>query len=215
MDRLSTVRWHSPPPTSVDEELALYDDGTAWLAVRRSRDGEPVIGTWSTTPAADDHAALAAADLDIDLLAPSGDTRTAIADRVAKAALAAPVATAAFHTGVTADRRVSVLVVAAGTRPVRFEADPDAFRVHLEPVTWREVPRPESGFVTPSAEGLGGIARIAEVEPGVYGAIALTTLDDTSATEVSVQLAGWLLGGLPDHPMPEPFEVRTAGVPIG
>ena len=44
MERLSTVRWHSPPPTSVDEELALYDDGTAWLTVRRSRDGEPVTG---------------------------------------------------------------------------------------------------------------------------------------------------------------------------
>lgn len=212
MKRLSTVRWHSPPPTSVDEELALYDDGTAWLTVRRSRDGEPVVGTWSTTPSPEDHAALTGSDLDIDLLGPSTDPRMAIADRVAEAA--APVATAEFHAAVT-DGRVAVLVVAAGTRPVRFEADPDSFRVHLEPAAWREVPRPESGFVTPSADGLGGIARVAEVEPGIYGAIALTTLDDAPATEVSVQLGGWLLDGLPDHPMSEPFEVRTAGVPVG
>jgi hypothetical protein len=212
MVRLSTVRWHSPPPTSVDEELALYDDGTAWLTVRRSRGGEPVIGTWSATPSPEDHAALSKTDLDIDLLKPSADPALAAADRVARAAM--PVATAEFHAGVT-DGRVSVLVVAAGTRPVRFEVDPDAFRVHLEPVAWREVPRPESGFVTPSAEGLGGIARVAEIEPGAYGALSLTTLDDTPATEVSVQLAGWLLDGLPDHLMSEPFEVRTAGVSVG
>jgi hypothetical protein len=69
MRRLATVRWQSPPPTAVDEELAGYDDGTVWLVVRGSRDGSATVGTWSVTPSADEHAALVAAgDVVVDLL---------------------------------------------------------------------------------------------------------------------------------------------------
>ena len=71
MQRVVTVRWESPPPTSVDEELAAYDDGTVWLVVRGSRAGAATIGTWSTTPTGEQHAALVASgDISVDLRHP-------------------------------------------------------------------------------------------------------------------------------------------------
>ena len=71
MERVASVRWQSPPPTSVDEELAAYADGSVWLVVRCSRDRSATIGTWSTTPSAADDAALRAlGDVVVDLLEP-------------------------------------------------------------------------------------------------------------------------------------------------
>jgi len=223
--RIATVLWRTPPPTSVDEELAAYEDGTAWLAVRRSRDGEPTIGTWSTTTTADDVAVLAAAGADplvVDLLHPTvtGDPGE-LAERLAAAARRTAVATATFHAGVAGSGgTVSLLVVAAGARAVRFEIDPASCSVHVghdgATLAWYEVPSVETGFVTPDAEGLGGVSRVAEVAPGAYGAIALDVpalaAKPDAATEVAVQVGGWLHDGLPDHPMPEPFSVRTAAV---
>ena len=227
MARIATVLWRTPPPTSVDEELALYDDGTAWLAVRRSRDGQPTIGSWSTDLTAEDRHAFAAARADplvVDLLHPD-DTGPLgeVAERVAATARGCAVATATFHAGVAAGgETVSLLVVAAGSRPVRFDLDPGSCSVHVghdgSTLAWYEVPTVGTGFVTPDAEGLGGVGRAAEVAPGAYGAIALDVpalaAKPDGATEVAIQLAGWVHDGLPDHPMPEPFAVRTAAVPF-
>ena len=38
MPEVARIRWQSPPPTSVDEELVVYDDGAAFLVVRSARD---------------------------------------------------------------------------------------------------------------------------------------------------------------------------------
>lgn len=218
MRRLATVHWHSPEPTSVDEELAAYDDGTVWLAVRGSRDGSATIGSWSVTPPAVDHAALVAAgDVDVDLLRPQPVPE--IAERLRSAALGAPVATARFIAAPGGGGEVTLAAVAAGTRPVRFELDPGALTVHLEragaTLAWYETARPATGFVTQDATGLGGIDRRAEIPPGSFGAIPLRAegLDGAEGDEVAVQVAGWLADGLPDQAMPLPFRARTATTP--
>jgi hypothetical protein len=215
MQRVATVRWRSPAPTSVDEELAAYDDGTVWLAVRGSREGAPSIGTWSVTPSAEDHAALVAVgDLDVDLL--HAQVVPEVVERVRTAALAAPVATAQFIAAPGGGDAVTLAAVAVGSRPVRFEVEPDSLTVHLErdgaTLAWYETARPATGFITQDASGLGGIGRRAEIPPGSFGAIPLHAdgIDGAPGEEVAVQLAGWLAEGLPDQPLPLPFRARTA-----
>jgi hypothetical protein len=215
MERLVTVRWESPPPTSVDEELAAYDDGTVWLVVRGSRDGAATIGTWSTTPTEEEHAALVAAgDVVVDLRRPGGAGETA--EQLRAAALSAPVATVQFVAAQGPGRSVTLGAVGGGTRPVEFELQPDSLTVHVEvdgaTRAWFEVPPPVTGFVTPDAVGLGGLARRAEIPPGTFGAILLDVegLGVAPSDTVAVALAGWLAEGLPDQEMPLPFRVRTA-----
>jgi hypothetical protein len=214
MERLASVSWRSPPPTSVDEELAAYDDGSVWLVVRGSRAGAPTIGTWSTTPAADDHAALVAAgNVVVDLLHPQ--VVPDIVERLRTAALATPVATAQFLAGWVGGT-VSLAVVGAGTRPVQFELAPDTVTVHVEQdgatLAWFEAAPPITGFVTADAVGLGGLGRRAEVDPGAFGAIVLDVpgMEAVTGSEVAVQASGSLAEGLPDDEMPRPFTVRTA-----
>jgi hypothetical protein len=220
MRRLATVRWQSPPPTAVDEELVGYDDGTAWLVVRCSRDGSATVGTWSTTPSAEEHAALVAAgDVVVDLL--HAQAVPEVAERLRTAALEAPVATARFLAAGGAEGTVTLAAVAAGTRPVQFELDPDGVTVHVErdgaTVAWFEAARPATGFVTPDAGGLGGVGRRAVIDPGAFGAIALEVPGMATADggEVAVQLSGWLAEGLPDQEPPLPFRVRTPAGPRG
>ena len=215
MRRLATVRWQSPAPTSVDEELAAYDDGSVWLAVRSSRDGTPTIGTWSTTPAAEDHAALVAAgDIVVDLL--HAQTVPEVVERLRTEALARPVATAQFLAAGGAGESVTLAVVGGGTRPVQFELDPGSLTVHAEKdgveTAWLEPAPPATGFITPSAEGLGGLGRRAEMAPGAMGALVLEVPELTQADgdDVAVSASGWLAEGLPDEPMPARFRVRTA-----
>jgi hypothetical protein len=218
MQRLATVRWQSPPPTAVDEELAGYDDGTVWLVVRCSRDGSATVGTWSTTPPAGEHAALVAAgDVVVDLL--HAQAVPDVAERLRTAALAAPVATARFLAAGGAEGTVTLAAVGAGTRPVQFELDPDGVTVHVEQdgatVAWFEAARPGTGFVTPDATGLGGVGRRAVIDPGAFGAIALEVPGMAAAAggEVAVQLSGRLAEGLPDQELPLTFRVRTAAAP--
>ena len=215
MERLASVRWQSPPPTSVDEELAAYDDGTAWLVVRCPRDGTATIGTWSTTLKADDHTALAAAgDVVVDLL--HAHAVPEVAERIRAAALATPVATAQFLAAAGMGATVTLAAVGGGTRPVQFELDPGTVTVHVEEdgatLAWFEASPPVTGFVTPEAVGLGGLGRRAEIAPGAFGAIALDVPGMVAVTgsDVAVQASGWLAEGLPDQEMPRPFRVRTA-----
>jgi hypothetical protein len=216
MERVAAVRWTSPPPTSVDEELVAYDDGSAWLVVRCSRDGSPTIGTWSTTPSATDHAALRnAGAVVVDLLEPRGASSTA--ETVRAAALGAPVATARFVAALAEDGTVTLVALGDGTGPVRFELDPSGITVHLETdgatVAWFDAPPPITGFITVDATGLGGLGRRAEVGPGAFGALTLDVPAMATAPSwdtVTVALSGWLAEGLPDEPMPVRFRVRTA-----
>lgn len=218
MERVASVRWQSPPPTSVDEELAAYADGSVWLVVRCSRDRSATIGTWSTTPSAADDAALRAlGDVVVDLLEPRPAPE--VAERIRTAALAAPVATARFVAARAQDGTVTLAAVGGGTRPVEFELDPGTITVHLEndsaTVAWFESQPPITGFVTPDAAGLGGLGSRAEIAPGVFGAIRLDVpgMDAMTSENVTVQLSGWLAEGLPDQTMPRPFRVRTVPAP--
>jgi hypothetical protein len=214
MERLASVSWRSPPPTSVDEELAVYDDGTVWLVVRCSRDGAATIGTWSTTPDADDHATLVATgNVVVDLL--HAQAVPEVAERLRSAALVTPVATSRFLAGWVGGT-VTLGAVGGGTRPVQFELDPATLTVHVEKdgatVAWFEAAPPVTGFVTPEASGLGGLGRRAEIAPGAFGAMSLEVpgISTVAGSEVAVQASGWLALGLPDQELPLPFRVRTA-----
>jgi hypothetical protein len=214
MQRLVTVRWESPPPTSVDEELAAYDDGTVWLVVRGSRAGTATIGTWSTTPTGEQHAALVASgDISVDLRHPVEGNETA--ELLRAAALAEPVATARFLAARGEGRSVTLAAIGGGTRPVQLELQPGSVTVHVEvdgaTQAWFEASPPETGFVTPDAVGLGGLGRRAEIPPGTLGAILLDVpgIEAVGGDGVAVALSGWLAESLPDQELPIPFRVRT------
>jgi hypothetical protein len=215
---IARIHWQSPSPTSVDEELVVYDDATALLVVRTSRDGAPVIGTWTATVAPEDLAVLEGEWREVDLRHPVPDPVVAIADQVAADARETPVATAAFHTGVVPGGGVALLAVGGGTAPAEFELDVDSVVVHLEDggteVAWHRMERLETGFVSPEPEGLGGVGRPAEIAPGAYGAIALAGPPLDRAGAAAIEVAGYLRDGLPEYPSYQRFTVRTAPVPL-
>jgi hypothetical protein len=228
--RLATFRWRTPAPTFVDEELALFDDDTAWLVVRGSRTLAPSVGTYRCTPASADRHALVAAGPgphEFDLLNASSDAATAaltaVADRVAAAARETPNAVATFHARplgapVDGSLAVSLLVVASGDRAVEFEIDPAASSVQFshggQPVGWCDIPDLPTGFVMPDAAGLGGVRRRAHVEPGAHGAIAFDVRASAGASAVSMRIVGWLPEALPDDALPARFSVQTEETPI-
>jgi hypothetical protein len=76
---------------------------------------------------------------------------------------------------------------------------------------WFEPAPPETGFIAPSAEGLGGLGRRAVIAPGAAGALVLQVpeLAQADGDGVAVSASGWLAEGLPDEPMPARFRVRT------
>jgi hypothetical protein len=96
--------------------------------------------------------------------------------------------------------------------------EPSKCTVHFsqggQPIAWFAMPELGSGFVTPDAEGLGGLRRRAKVKPGAYGATAFDIPAPGNATAVSIEVAGWLSEALPDERSPAPFAVRTEDAPI-
>ena len=225
MNRLATFEWHSPPPTSVDERLAIYDDGSAWLVVRRPRSLSGGIGSFMTKPSAGDLKTLTSAGLApliFEVLSqpqePAMAALWATANRVATDARAKPQAIATFYAGAPAaitggKLSMALLVVGGGKKAVQFELEPSKCTVHFsaggQPITWFPMPELGSGFVTPDAEGLGGLRMRAKVKPRVYGATAFDIPAPGNATAVSIAVAGWLSEALPDERMPAPFFVRT------
>lgn len=230
MERIATFLWQTPPPTSVDEELALFDDGSAHLVVRRPRSPSAAIGTYVGRPDDADRAALRAAGpgaVTFQLLSTPVSAADAalmeVADRVAAGARQTALAVAEFFvrslpSGDPGVLPTSLMVLASGTQAVELELNPRALAVHFsesgQPVAWRELAEPTTGFMTPDAVGLGGLRSAARVEPGQYGAILFTPASCPGATSVVLQVGGWLRNALPDHPMPEPFEVRTAAAEL-
>lgn len=235
MERLATVRWQGPDPAAVDEELAVYDDGTAWLAVRRPRQPTASIGSYAAGAGGEDLpgedlasvAAAGPAPLIIELSArpqPShGEAIVQAAERLAAAVRQHPRSEATFHCSVggTDDQgrlRLALLVVGAGGEPIEFQLEPGRCAVHFsagqQPVAWFELPQPQTGFVTPTAEGLGGLNRRAVVEPSAWGALSLALSAPPGADAVAVQVGGVLYEALPDEQNPERFEVRTDAVSL-
>lgn len=230
MRRVATFIWRTPPPTSVDEELALYDDGSAWLVVRRPMTQAPTIGTFSQAPEQatfDELAQTGPGPIVFDLLGPADERTAALmaaANRAADSARAAPVASAAFYArpmGAPSDGRLSVAlqVVAAGKRTVQFQLDPARCAVHFsnlgQPAGWVEFPVLETGFITPEAEGLGGLNRRAAIDPGGWGSLVVDVAAPAAVTAVAAQVAGTLYEGLPDYPEGTRFMVRTQDMDIG
>jgi hypothetical protein len=229
--RLATFAWHTPPPTSVDEELAIFDDGSAWLVVRGPRTATRAIGTYRCEPARADHRALGSAGpgtTRFDLLKPAAaDAKLrATAERVAAAARESPDAVATFTIAgspagpgsAPGTLALSLLVVASGTRAVEFRLDPDASSVLFgrsgQTLSWSDLPRLASGFTTADAVELGGVRRTARIEPGDYAAIAFSLPAPTGTSAVSARVAGWLSSVPPDKPQPGRFELLTDDAPI-
>jgi hypothetical protein len=218
MPEIARIRWQSPPPTSVDEELVVYDDGKALLVVRTSRDGSPAIGTWSAGVAPEDMAVLEGQHREVDLRHPLLDDVVAAADRVGAEARETPVATATFHAGVVPGGGVALLAVGGGTAAAEFELDVDSVVVHLEndgtEIGWHQMERLQTGFVSPEPEGLGGVGRPAEIAPGAYGVIALAGPPLEEAGAVAIEVAGYLRDSLPEDASYQRFTVRTEPVPL-
>jgi hypothetical protein len=231
--RLATFAWKTPLPTSVDEELAIFDDGSAWLVVRGPRTATPAIGTFRCEPVKADHRALGSAGpgtFRFDLLHPPADgpqaKLMAIADRVATVARKQPDAVATFSVAGTAlgassapaTLTLSLLVIASGTRAVQFRLDPEASSVLFgrdgQTLSWSELPRLASGFTTAEAVELGGVRRTARIEPGDYAAIAFDLSAPAGTSAISARVAGWLSSAPPDEHQPERFELLTDDAPI-
>lgn len=217
MAETARIRWTSPPPTEVDEELQVDDDGNALLVVRTARDASPEVGTFSAQASAEDLAVLAGQRRDVDLRHVGSDPVITVADAVARAAHDHPVAVATFYVAPVPGGGLALQAVGSGLRPAQVELDRDSVIVHLErdgrEFAWHEHPRLETGFVSPEPEGLGGVGRPAEIPPGGYGAIALSDLGLVGPGKVSVEVRGWLRDEQPGSAY-GPFRLRTAAVPL-
>jgi hypothetical protein len=220
MDRVATVRWKTPAPTSIDEELALYDDGSAWLVVRRARSDRAAVGAYRTTASAEERRALEGTDLTVDLLHPPADGgAVTAADAIAGRARSAPHAVARFHArAVPGAATLALAVVGEGEEPVAFELEPGGTTVHFlaggDELSWQEFPALDAGFITPDAVGLGGVHGRATVAPGQFGVVTLAVDVPADADAAALQVAGWLADALPDAPQPERFEARTDPSPL-
>jgi len=224
VERVASFYWKTPPPTSVDEQLVLYDDGMARLVVRRPRAATPAIGSYAHKPDKADFAELAKAgadgvtfDLHVAVPAEQADLQ-ALASRVADEAREKPEATASFYVrpmGAPTDDglSLSVGVVAGGKRTVEFDLDPAKCAVHYtnggQPAAWYEFPELEMGFVSPDAELLGGLGMRAEIKPGAWGVVLVKVPAPAAYSGVYAQVAGRLYEALPDEAMGAAYEVRT------
>lgn len=228
MRRLGEVRWRTGSPSSIDEELVLYDDGSAWLVVRRPRQSAHLVGSYAVeaTAASEPEACAAVAALGrplvVDLLDPPRDgvaaaTFTA-AEQLAARCRAEPLRTVEWYArllGPVDDsrRRLALGAVGRGRQAVEFELDPAGSGVSWldgdQPIAWSELPVPPVGFVTPEGVGLGGVGRAGRIEPGHFGVVALDLAVPEAATGLFVQVAGWLRATLPDDSLAVPFQART------
>jgi hypothetical protein len=225
MATVVTVRWLTPPPSSVDERLVVTDEGLARLDVLRPRTPSGSIGSFQARIDEADVRALAATGPNVELNLVVQDPAVAAvavaADRVARDVRNSPLAVADFSArpaGPSADGRLTLvlLVTGQGSQPVQFQLDVAQSAVHYstggQPVAWYPLPELPMGFMTVNADGLGGVRQRALVSPGVLGAISLTVPAPAGAAEVSAQLLGsWFL---PDDPFPADFEARTEPVPL-
>jgi hypothetical protein len=219
-----SVRWHTPPPTAVDERLVVGADRRARLTVCRPRSQRDRVGTYDGEASAEDLAALAehGPTIDLDLVAPDPRVASAgvLADEVADGLRASPTAVASFRVHALSRSggsvQLALLVTGDGSRPVEFVLSVTACAVHWGDGTretgWAPLPSLPIGFMTPDAEGLGGVGDRAEVPPGVSGAIAFASAIPGGASQVWVQASGLLF--LPEETVPAAFEILTAATAL-
>jgi hypothetical protein len=219
-----TVRWHTPPPTAVDERLVVGADRRARLTVCRPRSQRDRVGTYDGEVSAEDLAALTEVgpEIDLDLVVPDPRVAAAgvLADRVADALRASPAAVASFRVHALnrsgGSVNLALLVTGDGSRPVEFVLSVPDCAVHwgdgARETGWGPIPSLPIGFMTPEAEGLGGVGDRAEVPPGISGAIAFAAAIPVGASHVWVQASGRLF--LPDVTVPATFEILTAAAAL-
>jgi hypothetical protein len=218
MERSATFEWRAPPLGALNEELAVFDDGTAWLLAVRPRTSPAAIGAYRCSLPPDDARLLAGAGPGpVVFTQPADSAVFTAAERAAAAALHTPVAVVEFRARATATS-VSLYAIASGERALPFVLDVAASAVHVRAggVEVDGVPFPElqTGFMTAEAEGLGGLGRSAGIPPGAYGAIAFD-LALPAGDEVVLSVAGSVAQALPDQIVPVAFLATTEPVSLG
>jgi len=220
MATVVTVRWLTPPPSAIDERLTVTDDGRGRLEVLRPRAHADSIGTYEGAIEQSEIRDLSvtgpAVELNVVVQDPAVAAVGVVAGRVAERLHNSPVAVAQFFAravgdGSPAGRSIAIGVAGRGTQPIEFELDVDQCAIHFSaagvPISWSPLPELPIGFMTPDAEGLGGVRQRATVPPGVLGAISVQLPIPDGAQEVSAHLVGrWFLSS---DPMPAQFEART------
>jgi hypothetical protein len=220
MTTLVTVRWRTPPPSSIDERLTVSDDGHARLDVLRPRTVGDTVGTYQGEIEEAEVRELIAAGPDVGVDVVVQDPRLAAvgiaADRVAQRLLGSPLAVAQFFARPVGavpplPQTLALGVLGGGSQPVEFELDLDECVVHFSaagsPVSSTPFPELPMGFTTPDAEGLGGVRQRATIAPGIVGAISVPLVVPEGANELSVQVVGsWYL---PGEQLSDDFEART------
>ena len=218
MAALVTVRWRTPPPSSIDERLVVTDDGHARLEVLKPRSLGDTVGTYEGPVEETDVGELTAAGPEVELNDAVQDPRLAVvaaaADRVVKRLLDTPLAVAQFFAagrgGSAAPGDACPRRLGGGSQPVEFELNLAECVVHFSsresPVSSTPLPELSMEFVMPDAEGLGGLRQRA-IAPGIVGTVSVPLVVPDDADELSVQVVGrWIL---PDEQRAEEFEVRT------
>ena len=220
-----TVRWRTPPPSSIDERLIVDAEGHARLEVLRPRSPGDTVGTYEGAVDEAEIRELTAAGPDVELNVVVQDPRLAAvfvaADRVAQRLLASPMAVAQFFARPVGavpplPATLAIGVLGSGSQPVEFQLNPSECAVHFSsrgtPLSWTPLPEPPIGFMTSDAQGLGGVRQRAIVPPGVIGAISVPLSVPDGADKLSAQVVGsWFLTG---ESIPEEFEARTAPQPF-
>jgi hypothetical protein len=225
MATLVTIRWRTPPPSSVHERLVIGDNGRARLEVLRPRTPGDTIGMYEGAVEDSEVGELTAAGSDVELDVTTQDPQlgavVVAADRVAQRLLASPLAVAQFFARPIGavpplPQTLALCVLGGGSQPVEFQIDLAECAIHFSsdgtPVSWIPLPELSMGFMTSDAEGLGGIRQRALVEPGVLGTISLPLEIPDGVNELSVQVVGgWFL---PGNESAEDFEARTDPQPL-
>jgi hypothetical protein len=227
VERIARFSWVGSERVFVDEELVIYDDGSAWLVIRGPREQRGPIGTNRAELGAEDLAAVSEFEGKevVFHLAADGPPSSSedpharqLAERIASLCREVPVSLAIFHvlpSGPPAAGKLNIALVAigGGERPAQFELQSTNCSVHFhagrEELGWRECPSFPTGFVTAEAVGLGGIGRPAGIEPGSHGVIAFSVETVEGATSISMRVAGWLRAALPDAEEPARFSTYT------
>jgi hypothetical protein len=225
MATVVTVRWRTPPPTSIDERLIVDDEGRARLEVLRPRTLGDTVGSYEGTVSEAEVHELTAAGPDVELDVLAQDPRLAAiavaADRVAQRLRASPLAVAQFFARPVGavpplPATLAIGVLGSGSQPVEFQLNLAECAVYFSsggtPVSLTPLPDLPMGFTTSDAEGLGGVRQRAIVPPGVIGAISVPMAVPDGADHLSAQVVGsWFL---PGESIPEEFEAHTAPQPL-
>lgn len=220
MATLVTVRWWTPPPRSIDERLIVTDDGHARLEVLKPRSLGDAVGTYEGVVEDTEVRELTAAGPEVELDGEVQDPRlaavAAAADRVVQRLLTSPLAVGQFFARPVGavpplPETLALGVLGGGSQPVEFELNLAECRVHFSSsetvVSSTPLPELSVEFLTPDAEGLGGVRRRATIAPGIIGTVSVPLAVPDGADELSVQVVGrWFL---PDEQRAEDFEART------